>query len=88
MVKVLEDAARTQKPQTAKELWREFFGCYQYLGDKTASLAYQYEAQERLLDGDRAAAADCLRKALELEEAFDGLEIRHCQEWLLRLEND
>lgn len=88
MVKALEAAARMQKPQTAKEMWREFLGCYQYLGDKTASLAYQYEAQERLLDGDRAAAAGCLRKALELEEAFDGLEIRHCQEWLLRLEND
>ena len=51
------------------------------------SLAYQYEAQAWLLDGNRAAAAACLRSALELEETFDGLEIRHCKEWLSKSVN-
>lgn len=87
MEKALKTAAQREEERTTNGLWREFLACYRYLGSKTMSLAYQYEAQVWLLDGNRAAAAACLRSALELEETFDGLEIRHCKEWLSKSVN-
>lgn len=81
------DAAGREEGGAENGLYAEWLSCYRYLGDKTRSLACQYEAQTHILAGNNAAAAACLESALALEKSFDGLEVTHCEKWLAKTAN-
>ena len=79
-------AAASVSDTQQRENLADLLACARYLRDKTTSLQEQYQAELSLSAGDKAAAAAHLRRALELEESFDGIGIAPCRRWLAEAE--
>ena len=79
-------AAASVSDAQQRENLADLLACARYLRDKTTSLQEQYQAELSLSAGDKDGAAAHLRRALELEESFDGIGIAPCRRWLAEAE--